>query len=267
MTAMTHLTEEPPTQASRSWLAIGIVVTVVVLAAGVFFGYRALAGSGSPSTDTTSTTYPQEITALDVRVDAGTVTVSTGPAGTATVQAALTWDGEKPTVTQQWTGTQLSVVTGCPGGGRCEVDLTITVPAGTAVTSTTETGDASLTGLTGPVSVRTETGEIRLSQLGGQVTADAEVGSVTGDALTSGAVTATTETGDITLGFADDPQTVVARANTGDVTVTVPRSSTGYQVTADTDSGDRRVGATQDRSAGRTIEAHTGTGDVTVSAG
>lgn len=267
MTVMTHLTDEPPTQASRSWLAIGIVVTVVVLAAGLFFGYRALAGSGSPSTDTTSTTYPQEITALDVRVDAGTLTVATGPASTATVQAALTWDGEKPTVTQQWTGTQLSVVTGCPGSGRCEVDLTITVPAGTAVTSTTETGDASLTGLTGPVSVRTETGEIRLSQLGGQVTADAEVGSVTGDALTSGAVTATTETGDITLGFAADPQTVVARASTGDVTVTVPRSSTGYQITADTDSGDRRVSATQDRSAGRTIEAHTGTGDVTVSAG
>lgn len=267
MTVMTHLTDEPPTQASRTWLIIGIVVTVVVLAAGLFFGYRALAGSGSPSTDTTSTTYPQEITALDIRIDAGTLSVSPGPAGSATVQAALTWDGEKPTVTQQWTGTRLSVITGCPGRGRCEVDVTVTVTAGTSLTSTTDTGDVALTGLTGPVEVRTDTGEIRLSGLGGPVTAGAEVGSVTGEALTSGSVTATTETGDIALGFAADPQTVVARADTGDVTVTVPRSSTGYQVTAETDTGDRRVGVTQDRSATRTIEAHTGTGDVTVTAG
>lgn len=267
MTVMTHLTDEPPTQASRTWLIIGIVVTVVVLAAGLFFGYRALAGSGSPASDTTSTTYPQEITALDVRVDNGTLTVTTGPAGTATVQAALTWDGEKPTVTQQWTGTQLSVVTACPGSERCEVDLTITVPAGTAVTSTTETGDTALTGLTGPVSARTDTGEIRLSGLGGQVTAATEVGSVTAHSLTSGTVTVTVETGDIALGFAADPQAVMARTNTGDVTVTVPRSSTGYQVTADTDSGDRRVGVTQDQSGSRTIQAHTGDGDVTVTGG
>ena len=264
MTVMTHLTDEPPTQASRTWLIIGIVVTVIVLAAGLFFGYRALAGSGSPSTDTTSTTYPQEITALDVRVDAGTLAVTTGPAGTTTVQAALTWDGERPAVTQQWTGTGLSVVTTCPGSERCEVDLTITVPAGTAVTTTTDTGDATLTGLTGPVSIRTDTGEIRLSALGGQVTAATEVGSVTGEDLTAGSVTATAETGDITLGFAADPQTVVARADTGDVTVTVPRSATGYRVSADTDDGDRRVGVTQDQAAGRTIEAQTGTGDVIV---
>lgn len=267
MTVMTHLTDEPPTEASRTWLIIGIVVTVVVLAAGLFFGYRALAGSGSPASDTTSTTYPQEITALDVRVDAGTLTVTTGPVGTATVQAALTWNGEKPTVTQQWTGTQLSVVTACPGSERCEVDLTISVPAGTAVTSTTETGDAALTGLTGPVSVRTDTGEIKLSGLSGPVTAAAEVGSVTADALTAGTVTATTETGDITLVFAADPQTVVARADTGDVTVTVPRSATGYRVTADTDDGDRRVGVTQDQTGSRTIEAHTGSGDVIVGTG
>lgn len=264
MTVMTHLTDEQPAQASRSWLTIGIVVTVIVLAVGLFFGYRALAGAGSPSTDSASTTYPQQITALDVRAETGRLTVTAGPDAQTTVQTSLTWDDTKPTVTQQWSGTTLSVVTSCPGSGRCEADLTITVPPGTTVTTDTETGDAALTGLTGTVSLRTGTGEIRLAQLGGQVTAATEVGSITGTALTAAGVTATTDTGDVVLGFAADPQTVSATVATGDITVTVPRSSTGYRVTADTDTGDRRVGVTQDQSATRTIVAHTDTGDVTV---
>ena len=264
MSVMTHLTEEPPNQASRSWLTIGIVVTVIVLAVGVFFGYRWLAGSGTPSTDTTSTPYSQEITALDVRADSGTLSVTAGPAGQTTVQTALTWEGEKPAVTQQWSGTTLSVVTGCPGSGRCEADLTITVPAGTAITTNTESGDTSLTGLTGPVSVTTDTGEIRLAQLTGPVMARTEVGSVTGTGLSSTSATVNTETGDVTLGFSVDPQTVSATVATGDVTVSVPRSSTGYHVTATTGTGDRRVSITQDESAARTIVVEVDTGDVTV---
>ena len=91
MSVMTHLTEEPPNQASRSWLAIGIVVTVIVLAIGLFFGYRWLAGSGTPSTDTTSTPYSQEITALHVgRLRNSTVMAFSG-LGETTAQTALFW--------------------------------------------------------------------------------------------------------------------------------------------------------------------------------
>lgn len=266
MTVMTHLTDEPPTHASRSWWAIGIVVTVIVLAAGLFFGYRWLAGSGTPSTDTTATTYPQPITALDLRVQSGTVTITAGADGQSTVQTALTWDNEKPTVSQQWTGTTLTVIASCPGSGRCEADLTIAVPAGTTVTTKTETGDASLTGLTGSVSATTETGEIRLTQLAGPVIAHTEVGSITGTNLASTEADVSTETGDVSLGFSVDPQTVSATVATGDVTVTVPRSSTAYHVTATTGTGDRRVGVTQDESSARTIVARTDTGDVTVEA-
>ena len=266
MTVMTHLTEEPPTHASRSWWAIGIVVTVLVLAAGLFFGYRWLAGSGTPSTETTSATYPQPITALDLRVQSGTVTLTAGADGQTTVQSTLTWDNDKPTVSQQWTGTTLSVIASCPGSGRCEADLTIAVPAGTTITTKTETGDASLTGLTGAVSASTNTGEIRLTQLGGAVIARTEVGSITGTDLASTDADVSTETGDVTLGFSVDPQTASATVATGDVTVTVPRSSTAYHVTATTDTGDRRVAVTQDETSTRTILARTDTGDVTVEA-
>lgn len=264
MSVVTNL-PEPTTQTARSWLTIGIVVTVVVLAVGIFFGYRWLSGSGAASTDTTSSTYPQPITALDVKVESGTVTLSPGPDNqTTTLTAQSRWDKEQPTVTEQWNGTTLTVLASCPGTGRCEVDLTITLPAGTAVTTDTETGDATVSDLTGPVSVSADTGEIRLSNLSGRVTAETEVGSIKGTALAAGQVTATTDTGDVNLGFAADPQSVSATVGTGDVTVTVPRSSTAYHVQADTDTGERRVRVAQDDAASRTIVAHTDTGDVTV---
>jgi hypothetical protein len=256
---------EPTTQTARSWLTIGIVVTVVVLAAGIFFGYRWLSGSGAASTDSTSSTYPQPITALDVKVESGTVTLAPGPDDRTTTVAALsTWDNEKPTVTEQWNGTTLSVTTSCPGSGRCEVDLTITVPAGTPVTTATETGDATVSDLTGPVSVTSGTGEIRLANVSGRVTAETEVGSIKGTALGASQVSATTDSGEVSLGFSADPQSVSATVGTGDITVTVPRSSTAYHVQAHTETGDVRVRVAQDDAASRTIVAHTDTGDVTV---
>jgi DUF4097 and DUF4098 domain-containing protein YvlB len=199
-----------------------------------------------------------------VRADSGTLTLSAGPDNQTTVAARSRWEEQQPTVTEQWNGSTLTVVTSCPGEGRCEVDLTVTLPAGTTITTNTDTGDATLTGLTGPVSVRTGTGQIRLSELTGKVTADTETGSIKGSTLSADQVTATTDTGDVSLGFSVDPEAVSVTVGTGEVIITVPRSSTSYHVTADTDTGDRRVGVTQDDGASRTIGAHTDSGNVTV---
>jgi|GEM_PF-5042504 hypothetical protein len=263
MSVVTHLADQQ-TQTSRTWLTVGIIVTVIVLAVGIFFGYRVLSGSGAASTDTTSNTYTQPITALNVRAESGTLSLSPGSGNQTTVAAKSIWDKQQPTVTQQWDGTTLTVVTSCPGEGKCEVDLTITLPAATVITTDTETGDATLTGMTGAVTVSTGTGEIHLSKLTGQLTAKTDVGSISGADLSATQASATTDTGDVSLSFSVDPQAVSATVGDGDVTITVPRSSTGYHVTANTDTGDRRVRVVTDDSASRTIAAHTETGDVTV---
>ena len=263
MPVITNLAE-PNAPTSRSWLTVGIVVTVAVLAIGIFVGYRLLSGSGAESTDTTSTTYAQQITALDLRAESGTLTLSAGPDNQITVAARSRWEGQQPTITEQWIGSTLSIVTGCPGTGRCEVDLTLTLPAGTAITTQTDSGDATLTGMTGPVSVTNGTGGIRLENLTGPVTAETGAGTITGTALSATQVTATTETGDLSLSFSVDPQAVTATVGTGDVTISVPRSSTSYHVTAETTTGDRRVDVTQADSASRTIVARVDTGNVTL---
>ncbi len=263
MTVSTVLADQR-TSTARNWLTVGIVLTVVVLGSGIFFGYRLLSGSGAASTDVGSTAYTHPITALAVRAESGTVSLSPSSGESTTVTARSTWDGQQPTVSQQWDGTTLTVVTSCPGGGRCEVDLDIALPAATTVTATTRTGDATLTGMAGAVTVTTGSGEIRLSKLTGRLTATTDVGSIEGTDLSSDQATATTDTGEVSLGFSAEPQTVSATAGTGGVTITVPRSSTGYHVNADTDTGDRRIRVVTDDSAYRTVDAHTGSGDVTV---
>ena len=252
------------TETARTWLVLGILATVVVLGSGVLVAYRLLSGSAAASTDTSSTTYPHPISALAVRAESGTLSLSPGSGDSITVTERSTWDGQRPTVSQRWDGTTLTVLTSCPGEGRCEVDLTVTLPAATVVTADTGTGDATLSGMTGAVTVTTGTGEIRLSKLAGQLAATTHVGSINGTALSVTQATVTTDTGDVSLGFAVDPQAVSTTVGTGDVTVTVPRSSTGYDVDAATDTGDRRIRVVTDDAASRTVVAHTGSGDVTV---
>ncbi|MFD5084689.1 hypothetical protein ACFVYP_14590 [Kitasatospora sp. NPDC058201] len=127
----------------------------------------------------------------------------------------------------------------------CGVGYEVTVPAGTVVRLSSETGG------------------IRLHGLAGEVEAKVGTGGVQGTALTSPTVRVSAETGGVEVAFAASPTTVEARSVTGEVRVRVPGGEP-YAVDAEAVTGGVEVAVPRQAGAPRTISARTDTGGVVV---
>jgi hypothetical protein len=241
----THL---PPTPGRRSrptgpnaWLVIGGVGTAILLIAGAlsvagWLGYR---------TEVQSQVYHQSIATIDIDIATGDLVLSPGEPDTVSLTRRLHWSYTKPTVEEHWDGQTLRVTGACRGvsfGPNCGVDYTVAVPPGIAIRAHTSTGD---------VLVRDLHGELQLS-------------TDTGDIIASNSVTASADTGDITLSFSAPPQAVSAGTDTGDVTLAVPPGD-DYHVQAQTDTGDVGIAVQQNEGSARSITARTNTGDINIS--
>lgn len=213
------------------------------------------------------TVHRQPITALQVFADTGSLTVIPSDGDATEVAVRSRWDGEQPTVSQDRSGTTLTIVADCTGSGSCEVDLTVSVPPGVAVTGRTDTGDVRVSGLVGEVEIITVTGDLELAGLSGRVRAGTDNGDVTGEDLRSPWITTTTGTGDVSLSFDAAPDMVSAVVGTGDLEMEVPESSDGYRVDAATGTGELEVRMAQNPNAFRSILARVETGDVALDTG
>ena len=206
----------------------------------------------------------------------GDVTITTGTGTETSIHTVVRYRGDRPDAdTHRVDGDSLILDTDC--GRHCSVQYRITMPAGVTVTGRLGSGDIDLTGVT-RADVGSGSGDITIDDVDGSVTADTGSGEVEVREVT-GAVTAETGSGDIhASGIAGDvdaetgsgqldvrlaaPASVRAETGSGDVTIIVPDGA--YRVTASSDSGDRRVTVPDQPGAPNTIDAHTGSGEITV---
>ncbi|MFC4945302.1 DUF4097 family beta strand repeat-containing protein [Pseudonocardia sp. GCM10023141] len=210
-------------------------------------------------------TLSQQITAVRVTGDSGDVTVR-GGTGPATVHRVVSYSGEKPGATQRVEGGVL-VLEDCTG--NCSVDYTITVPTGTPINGKISSGSYALTGL-GAVDVTSDSGDITMDGITGPVRANADSGTIDGRSLRGGRVDATADSGDVRLALTT-PQDVTANAGSGSITVTVPAGSSypadSYNVSAVTDSGTATVRIANDPAGAHRLDLRSDSGDVTVQPG
>jgi hypothetical protein len=166
--------------------------------------------------------------------------------------------------------------------GSCSASFVVHVPRGMPVHVSASSGDVSAGGLSGPVDVSVSSGDVDLDNLSdgatvdvksGDVSARALAGSVklstlsgdvTGSDLTGADVTAHSLSGDVDVDLASVPRTVTASTTSGDVTIAVPRTATGYAASADSRAGDHSVDVHVDARSPRTLRAHTLFGDARV---
>lgn len=231
-----------------AWLVIGAISTVVTLTAtssGVWF----LTSFRPPQHDKSyAESYAWNAKTLTVQLSSGDIQVRQGQAGHVGIVRDLRWTRSRPSVSEHWNGHALDVTSDCPADGfgeTCSVDYTITLPPRVSITAITDSGSVTAAGVDGSLTLSTLSGDV----------------SVTG--ARSAAVTASTDSGDIRLGFAAAPDSVRATTAAGDVTVEVPRGGS-YAVHPTADSGDTSISVSNDPSAPRAIIATSDAGNVSV---
>jgi DUF4097 and DUF4098 domain-containing protein YvlB len=173
-------------------------------------------------------------------------------------------------------GTTLVIDTDC--GMGCDVDWTISAPRGVTVAGSNSSGDVTLSsvggvdlevasgsitakGVSGTVRARAESGDVSVSDVTGKADLQAESGRVEGRGL-AGPVTASAESGDVDLTLSA-AASVTASAQSGELTVRVPAGS--YRVQTSAESGDVEVTNVPNDPASTTVlDLRTQSGDLSL---
>lgn len=167
--------------------------------------------------------------------------------------------------------------------GICSFSLRASLPAGKRAVLSDGSGNLTLHGLTGPVTVGAGSGDVQANLLSGTVRVQTGSGNISGGALSGSKVTLRASSGDITidglasldvvvsdgsgnigLTFTKVPTRVRVDNSSGDVTVVLPPGPARYQVNASTSSGNRTVQVPQTSAPGHVITITDGSGNVSV---
>jgi hypothetical protein len=166
------------------------------------------------------------------------------------------WVGGRPSHFLRTSGGVIDLGGSCRGGlthvtglfafqSPCSIRYRIAVPAGQAIRLDVDSGDTSLTGLRGQITVHASSGDIAAHD------------------LLADRVELSASSGDISASFDRAPTSLTTTASSGDVSVRVPAGR--YHVTASANSGDRSVNdLIEDPTSTRTIVARTHSGDISI---
>jgi hypothetical protein len=252
------------------WRIIAATFTVGVVIAGALVAWSLFRPSDI-KTETTQQTFGQAISHLVFTDFEGSdVIVVAGSAGEVKVRRELRWSGAgRPQAVEQWQGDTLTVSHNCGSAKRddCSMRYTITVPPTIDVVAQTAAGDVVVQDITGPIEVRVVSGDVQLRNATGQITVETVSGDIRGTGLRSSKVDLDGGSGDVQLGFAVAPQTVVVSVVSGDTQVRVPAGSGPYRVDIQATSGDRNISVDRASGAERAIEVTATSGDITVAYG
>lgn len=248
----------------------GIVFVVLILLIGGAVLLSLRQALNPAHSDTVRRTFGH-IDRLVVTSRSNDVTVVAAPAGsdTVTITGKLQWNRKRPTVRPVVSGHRLHVESSCAGElhwgfSTCRADLTVAVPAGTALDLRAESGDASVRGLTGAVDVEASSGNLKLTGLTGPVHAATQSGGIAATGLRSAKVRATASSGDINLAFGTAPDDVTATASSGNIDIAVPETPDGYAVTYQVSSGDPHVTVARHRTSPHRLRAEASSGDIKI---
>ena len=232
----------------RSWLLAGLGATLVLASLAGVLSWDSLTGGLWRSVDQQKS-YAQPTGPLTIKGGANDIDVIGGGApGTLHVSRHLSWGpgSTEPTAGEELVGSALTLEADCNGFlGWCSVDYVVTVPDATDVTVDNGSGDITITGSFGGVSLKVGSGDIESANLrADEVRADAGSGDI-----------------DLELGIAASP--VAVQTGSGDVSVEIPQDAT-YAITTTAGSGDADVSVAHDPRSPSTMRIVTGSGDIAV---
>ncbi len=230
--------------------------------------------------------FPNPPHQLRIDTSNGDVAVVRGGTAEVTVDRRTTSSLTEPAVSATTTGGALRLTSHCPpvaGMSRCGTSYVVHIPAGVSVDARTSSGDASVSGVDGTVSLHSSSGTVSATDVTGRITLDtssgdvtatrvsggpvslhASSGSISADGVRAAELSAATSSGDVGVHFVMAPSGVTATSASGDVEVTVPHGPELYAIAQQTGSGDHVAAVRSDPSSTRRIRERTSSGDVSL---
>jgi Putative adhesin len=236
----------PLTRGRRVALAIGVPLCLA-LTANTGLSIVANVGRG-----TVPLSYRVPVTAGRVTVTAsgGNVVLRQGSGRQASLVGTGSYSLVRPDVTERLAGGGAQFGYSCPvPEGTCELNATLSVPAGTAVSVSTGGGSVSASGVSGDLALSTGGGGIQAT------------------GVAAAQVTADTGGGGISIVFTQVPRDVHVSTGGGDITIVVPPGNAQYNVHANTDGGNPSVSVPANSTSRNVITATTGGGGITIRPG
>ena len=290
----------PLTGGRRAALLVGVPVCLALVAATGF----SLIGDFGEGRYAVSYAVPAGTKALTLNVD-GQLTIRSATAGQATLTGTAKYSLAPSKLTESTTGSVTTFGYRCPiPTGDCELDATAAVPATvTTLTASSGAGDATVTGITGPVKLSTGDGDLSVSRASGPltlntgsgsiavsdsesatlsassgdgdiqadrvtsttITANTDSGSISGSFIKTGTITASSGNGDIQITLTSVPGNVRLNTNSGYITLVLPPGGTRYHFTANSLSGSVSYPtALQSTSSQHVITATSGSGNISI---
>lgn len=263
---------EAPRHPRATGLLLSGILTGVLLASGSFGLWILLAGPEKLHVEAQEEVYREPVTAVDIDLNYTSVVLIAGEPGRVTVRRQITWSRAKPVPEEQVIGGTLQIRSRCPyvflgRAEQCQAEYVVEVPPATSVEANVHGGKIRAEELTGVTHLTTMEGDITVAGLRGRLWARSTGGDITGTRLGGSEADVKTAWGIVSLRFAVAPDLVQASANSGDVSIAVPRAGAGpagYQIRADAEGGRQEIDVLQDSTGQHTIVAHTNYGDVNV---
>ena len=251
----------PMTTGRRVALAIGVPLCLA-LTANTGFAVVANIGRGKIPV---SYHAPASARRVSVTTSGGDVLLRRGSGDRASLAGTGTYSLVRPHVTERLAAGKASLGYECVvPEGPCELDATLTVPAGMAVSVSTGGGQVSADGTTGAVALSTGGGNMAANGVSGPISLSTGGGDVQATGVAATQVSADTGGGDIEIVFTQVPRNVQVSTGGGNITIVVPRGDTHYHVAAETGGGNVDDPVPLDSSSPNLITATSGGGDITI---
>jgi len=260
-TGPAHPRALPMTRARRVALALGVPACLALIGWGAF----AIVGEIGQGHFPVSAAIPVTGGTVTAHLGGGNVHLEQGAVGEAKLTGTARYSLVRPTFTARRVGGGVAFGYNCDlPVGNCGLDATVSVPAGTATTISTDGGDATVTGTTGDITLSSGGGNVTADHTAGDLTLTTDGGDINGTGLTAARVTAGTGGGNVQIQFATVPGNVRVTSDGGNITIIVPRGATQYDVNASSAGGTVTDLLPLNTSSPRTITATTGGGNVTL---
>ncbi|MFI5730418.1 DUF4097 family beta strand repeat-containing protein [Kribbella sp. NPDC051587] len=228
------------TTAQRRMLLIGVVPLLLLVIGGAAVTVATIRGKLPFDYAATSAAGPQGVRIFS--------TIPTQVIGSANSQVRIavsgTYAAKRPEIETRTVDGVLDIRIACPGA-HCELELTVEVPAATAVQA------------------KTQGASLDLSGLAGKLKADTDGGSVTMNRIRSQQVSVDGRRGSVTMQFDDPPEQVTAIASDGSIDLRVPQTTT-YTIDAVSAQGSTDILPVNDPAATHHLFLRTSYGSINV---